>query len=121
MRYRVNYLYETTSNDSIDIEDIGNVCLLVNNDLGQNWVLLIKTILGITYILEYGPFYYHKNSDYVYSCFQKIDYSEYKLKKRIDKFINDPKRVITQVQFIDEDEARLLIKSVVEVFDASCE
>ena len=121
MRYRVNYLYETTSHDSVDIEDVGNVCLLVNNDLGQTWILLIKTILGITYILEYGPFYYHKNSDYVYSCFQKIDYSEYKLAKRIEKFINDPKRVITQVQFIDEDEARLLIKSVVEVLDESCE
>lgn len=119
MRSSFNYLYMTEAQDVLDIEDIGNVCIQANNDVGQNWILYIKTSLGFSYIIEYGPFQYNKNTEYLNSTFQRIEYSEYKLEKKIDKFLNEPRRMITQVQFIDEDEAFELIKNVVEVMNES--
>lgn len=119
MRSSFNYMYETEAQDVLDIEDIGNVCLQASNDAGQNWILWIKTSLGFTYFIEYGPFNYNRNTEYLNSNFQRIEYSEYKIEKKIDKFLNEPRRLITQVNFIDEDEAFELIKNVVEVMNES--
>lgn len=119
MKNSFEYLYLTQSNDSIEIEDIGNCAILANNDMGQTWVFIIKTLLGFSYIIEYGPYYNYKLTDYLNSSFQKIEYSEFKIKKKIDKFLNDPRRMITQVQLIDEDEALNKIDNVAEVFNES--
>lgn len=119
MRSSFNYFYTTMAEDCLDVEDIGNVCIQASNDAGQNWILLIKTRLGFSYILEYGPFYYTKITEYLNHTFQRIEYSEYKLEKKIDKFLNEPRRLITQVQFKDEDEALELMTSVVEVMNES--
>lgn len=118
MKQSFNYLYIQSSQDTIEIEDIGNIIIEANNDLGQSWLLWISTLLGFSYIIEYGPYsQVGKFSEYVNSNFQRIEYSEYKLEKKIDKFLNEPKRFITQVSFIDEHEARQKIKNMVEVFD----
>ena len=53
MRSSFNYFYTTTAEDCLDVEDIGNVCLQASNDAGQNWILLIKTKLGFSYILVF--------------------------------------------------------------------
>ena len=119
MRSSFNYFYTTTAEDCIDIEDIGNVCIQASNDTGQNWILLIRTKLGFSYILEYGPFFYGKITEYLSHTFQRIEYSEYKLEKKINKFLNEPKRVITQVQIRDEEEALELMTNVVEVMNES--
>lgn len=119
MRSSFNYFYTTTAEDCLDVEDIGNVCIQASNDAGQNWILLIKTKLGFSYILEYGPFHYGKITEYLNHTFQRIEYSEYKLEKKIDKFLNEPRRLITQVQFKDEDEALELMTNVVEVMNES--
>lgn len=119
MRSSFNYLYETSALDVLEVDDIGNTCIQASNDLGQNWILQIKTKLGFSYIIEYGPYYYNKITEYLNSSFQRIEYSEYKLQKKIDKFLNEPRRIITQVKFIDEDEALESIQSVVEVMNES--
>lgn len=119
MKSSFNYSYKATAEDCIDIPDVGNVCLQASNDVGQNWVLLIKTKLGFSYIMEYGPFYYDRITEYLNHTFQRIEYSEYKLEKKIDKFLNEPRRLITQVQFKDIDETLDLMTNVVEVMNES--
>ena len=110
-------MYTQSSADTFTIEDVGNVCLVARNDSGDIWILVIKTLLGFCYILEYGPLNHNPLSqNYLISKFNKLQYSEYKLTKRIDNFLNDPKRMITQVDECNEEEAFSYMKSVVEVF-----
>ena len=122
MRNRFNYAYESTSNSDIQIDDIGNVALEGINLQGQKFILYIKTILGFTYILEYGPYCNDERLiNFCKSQFQKIEYSEYKINKIIDKFINNPRYMIYQVEEIEEQEARDNIRPILEVFDESCQ
>ena len=110
-------MYLQSSNDSVSVEDIGNCALQAYNDLGDSWILIVYTSLGFSYIIEYGPIKNNQSTDYLFSRFDKIEYSEYKLEKRIDKFLNDPKRMITQVIECDIEDALLLVRNVAEVFN----
>ena len=120
MRRNYNYFYVQTSSADIQIEDTGNVILRGINLMQQYWILYIKTYLGYTSVFEYGP--YVKNSQPLYysqSSFQKFQYSEHKIDRIIDKFINNPKRMIIQVEEISDDIARDDIQPILEVFDES--
>ena len=110
------YLYVQQNLDSIDIEDIGNVSLQLNNDLGECWYLLVSTNLGWTTIQTFGPV--NLTDDIIPYHFQYnydlMEFSDTKLIKRIDKFINDPKRVITQIFFVSKDESLEKLKRLHE-------
>lgn len=111
------YLYVQQNLDSIDIENIGNVSLQLNNDLGDCWFLIIKTSLGWTTIHEFGPLNASNTEELGYHFQYKYDKQEYndtKLIKRIDKFMNDPKKMITQIFFIDGDEALTSLHNIHE-------
>ena len=85
--------------DTIDVIDIGNVCLNALNDYGQEWYLMINTELGWTTIKEFGPLLVDTDNIapyFDYKMFQ-YEYSDKKIAKVIDKFINNQKRMITQV------------------------
>lgn len=91
--------------DTINVEDIGNVCLKAYNDWGQTWYLCINTELGDTYITQLGPII----DDHICTGFfdfskLKMPYSEKKLHTIIDKFLNDTKRSITQAFEITTEE-----------------
>lgn len=110
------YLYTQQNLDSINIEDIGNVALQANNDSCECWYLTISTNLGWTKIQSFGPvnlegdilpYHFQYNYDY-------IEYNDVKLIKRIDKFINDPKRLITQIFFTSEEEVIRKLKNLHE-------
>lgn len=110
------YLLVSEHLDSIDIEDIGNVTLQLNNDEGQCWYLSIKTSLGWTTIQYFGPVSltnsilpYHFQYNY-----DKQEFNDVKLIKKIDKYINDPKKMITQIFFVDYDEVMQKLKSLHE-------
>lgn len=120
MRRNYNYSYVQTSSADIQIEDTGNVILLGINLMQQQWILYIKTYLGYTSVFEYGPFV-NDNQPLYYSSatFQKFQYSEHKLDTIIDKFINNPRRMIIQVKEISDEEARDDIQPILEVFDES--
>ena len=111
-----DYMARVVVDDSIDIDDIGNCCVQANNDRGQTFYLLIKTKLGWTEIVEYGPIEIDKvELPYkVYYSYVKQEYNERKIASRIDKFLNDSSAGITQAMLIDEDEARIHIRSMVE-------
>ena len=114
MNKSFDYLYELVSQDSINIEDIGNTCIHILNDLGYEWYMLIYTDLGTSYIKTMGPFYvdnkfFSKGFKFEYYSFQ---YSESKLSTKIDNFINDPKKLVTQAFICNEDEFFKKLKEI---------
>lgn len=117
-----DYLVKLKKEESIDIENIGNCAIEVWNNLGFEWLLIIKTNEGLTEVVEYGPLlpdikYPPANVSYTYSRF---DFSESKISKRIDKFLNDGYRNITQAFEISRDEAASRMRNLVE-FLYDCE
>ncbi len=102
-----DYLRMIQSLDTIDIEDIGNTCINALNDTGQEWYLVIDTFEGWTKIKEFGPLIVDSNRIGSYFNYDKYeyDYSDKKISKVIEKFINNPKRDITQVFEMPKDNA----------------
>lgn len=101
------YLYEVKATGFLEIENIGECCLIANNDFLQEQVLIITTELGKTKIIQFGPVFVDNvqtPTDISYT-FSEIDYNEYKIDKRIEKFINDAKFRTTQVKQVALDEA----------------
>lgn len=87
----------------IDIPDIGECAILARTDLGEEFYLLIRSELGYCHVVEYGPSIpdlsvLPASVTYTYDYFE---YSQYKLEKRIEKFLNNSKRGITQAQVVE--------------------
>ena len=55
MKASIEYLPQESYLASVEIEDIGNVALVMYNDMGQEWYLLTTTELGWTKIYLFGP------------------------------------------------------------------
>ena len=101
------YLYEVKATGFLEIENIGECALIANNDFLQEQILIITTEMGKTKILQYGPVFVDNvqtPSEVTYS-YSEIDFSDYKIDKRIEKFINDAKFRTTQVRVVELEEA----------------
>lgn len=90
----------------IDVEDIGNTAIRGYSDNGFEYYLVVKTELGWTEIFEFGPVISDieqlpKSVSYSYD---RIEYSENKISKRIDRFLNN--NPITIAEIIDVDTAK---------------
>ena len=111
---RFEYLATKQYLDAIDIEDIGNVCLNALNDFGDEYFLSIQTRLGWTEVKEFGPCTVDSNisSNYFNLLYIKYEYNENKIIKTIEKFINNDKRNITQIFFIDRKALLDRLKNV---------
>jgi hypothetical protein len=98
---------QKTFNQSIDVVDMGNTALRCSNNRMDDYYLIIKTVMGKTHILKYGPVC--RDIDMLIDDFsvsyKKIDYKEAAIYKEIDKFINDYKKEIETVEEITEFEA----------------
>lgn len=88
MQASFKYMKHVDYLDSIDVEDIGNCCLIVNDDLYRSWYLWISTSLGITKVLEYGPDLDGIPQKYMSCVYSEFEYSETKLVKLITKFLD---------------------------------
>ena len=51
-----DYAMITTATENIEIDDPANCCLLSEDQIKQNYLLVISTTLGITTMINYGPF-----------------------------------------------------------------
>ena len=101
MRANFDYDFHYTPMDSIDIDDIGNCCISASNDIGEFYYFISRTVLGVTRIMEYGPFKDGSFPIHAEWLFDQFDYNEKKIYNRIDKFLNNKNRVITQVEETD--------------------
>jgi hypothetical protein len=92
--------------DCIDIEDLGNFCLNVLNDSGEEWYMRAKCDLGWVTIDQYGPLLADiDNLQYYFTySYMKFEYSEKKLYKIVKDFLNNDKRNITQAFLIEEED-----------------
>ena len=99
------YMRVTTAMDSIDVEDLGNVCLRASNDNADEWYMQTKTSLGWVELKQFGPLKINSDQfDYFFNFFyQKFEYSDKKLSKIISDFINNPKKSITIAEIISEE------------------
>lgn len=101
------YSVQRTFNEMIDIVDMGNTALRCTNSEMCTYYMILKTIMGKTNILKFGPIC--PDIDMLLNDFsveyKKMDYKESKIEKEIDKFINDFKKEITTVEEITEYEA----------------
>lgn len=113
------YLQRVIVDGELEVDDIGQCVIQANNDLAEEFYLIIKTELGWTEIMEYGPCVpdlplLQLNYNIKYSRFE---YNQGKIERTIDKFLNDPKRCITQAKLSSlEDIREFLVNPVDRVF-----
>ena len=113
------YLQRVVVEGQLEVDDIGQCVLQANNDLAEEYYLIIKTELGWTETIEYGPCVpdlplLQMNYQIKYSRFE---YNQGKIERAIDKFLNDPKRGITQAKLSSVEEIReFLVNPVDKVF-----
>ena len=100
-----NYIKTLNYMDSIDIDDIGNCCIQAFNDYGLEWILKIETKLGWSTTKIFDPFEADKNkmSDNFMYVKSSTEFNHKRIYKKIDDFINDPKKEITQLLLIEDD------------------
>lgn len=101
------YSVQKVCNESIDVVDIGNTALRCTNSRLDNYYIILKTTMGKTSILKFGPVCPDVEvllNDFTAS-YKKIDYKETSICKEIDKFINDFRKEINNIEEITEYEA----------------
>ena len=92
---------------NIQIDDIGNVALRCTNEKGFDYYIIIRTYLGKTALMKFGPVFPDLDMlpNSMELSFKKFDYKENTIIKETEKFINDGRSGITEVEIISEAEA----------------
>ncbi len=121
------YLQRVIVDAQIDIENIGECVLVGRNDLGEEFYLIIRTDMGWTEQINFGPVTPEVdilpfNINLAYSRFE---FNQTKLMRAIDKFLNDPKKLITQADVVEPEDINDSIKeSLFKIFpdlESTCE
>ncbi len=101
------YSVQKTFNESIDVVDIGNTALRCTGSKYDEYYIILKTVMGKVSILKFGPIV--PDIELLFNDFtvtyKKIDYKENLIEKEVDKFINDYKKEIVNVEEVTEYEA----------------
>ena len=113
------YMQRVVVEANLEVDNVGDCVLQANNDFGNEYYLLIKTELGWSEVLEYGPCMPDIQLlplDYNIS-YSRFEYNQGKLERIIDKFLNNPKRLITQARVTDYESIKdFLVNPVDKVF-----
>lgn len=112
---KFEYCYTTQATADIEIEDIGTFALCATT-MFEEYYLIVQTTYGITKVIQYGPKQIDLNElpPRVFYSYNKFDYSQQKICKIIDDFINNEKRDIIQVNLLDIEECKSKIKNLVD-------
>lgn len=98
---------QKTFTQSIDVVDMGNTALRCTNQQMDNYYIITKTVFGKTSIVKFGPVCPDIDAlinDFAVT-YKKLDYKETAIFNEINKFINDYKKEISEVEEITEYEA----------------
>ena len=108
-----DYMQRVVIDAQLEVEDIGNCIISARNDVAEEFYLLIKTELGWTEIIEYGPCLPDLEilPFYVSQTYQRIEFNQGKICSIIQKFLNNPKRLITQAEVTELDEIKDFIRN----------
>lgn len=112
---RFEYLYSLQAMDAIDIDNLGEACLIGADGLNREYYLIIHTIEGESHIITYGPVYVDLDElpAKVGYNYEKIPYNSNKLHKIIDRWLNGS-NAICQVQESTMEEIRFKVKDMVK-------
>lgn len=116
MRQNFGYFYSSMAIGQLDVDDIGNCAIEANNDEGNYYYMVIETNLGFTKMFEYGPVQpdFNEMCKSVTCTFDRIEFNEKKISKRIYSFLNAPGKNITQAQIVDKEYALDGCKDIIE-------
>ena len=108
------YLQQITSQESIEIDDIGNTAIQTFTNYAETKVMIIKTLDGITEVIEFGPVNIDVKElpDRVIYTYERFEFNQRKLIKKIEKFIQDDS--VAQVIETDYNHAKEVIKNLVD-------
>ena len=101
-----------TCTASIEVEDIGNCCLISRNLIGEERYLMIKTDFGSTQVILYGPNVPDIDQlpmSVIYS-YNRYDFNDRKIIKTIQNFIADA----DQVEVTDFDTIKENVKNLID-------
>lgn len=113
-----DYMQVITVGAQLEVKDIGDCCILGRDDLGQEYYLIVKTKMGTSNIVEYGPACpdFDLLPKSVKYTFDRIDYSEFKIEKRIEKFLTG--HPITYAQVVELEEIAEFLRAPVSYMEA---
>ena len=104
----IDFDLEKTYMQSIEVQDIGNVCLRCTSKAYEDYYISVKSLAGQAYVLIFGPCLPDVGDEAKLDSFSlsytHFDYSDKKVKKAIDGIVNNAKIGITIVEEIDQDE-----------------
>ncbi len=108
------YYYTMQATGQLDIENRGNCCISAIDVVHRESILIVKTDMGVTKVLQWGPMLVDSEqpSPKMSCLFQKFDYEDYKIDKIIDKFLNGT-TVCVQAEEISLEEGLSRIKDLV--------
>ena len=111
-----DYYYEKIINAKLDIEHPGNCAIEALTKEGANYYLVITTFLGITSIFKYGPVIPDiELLPHTVTCsYERINYSESKINKTIDLFLNNSKLFIVSATEVEKNYA---LANCVDIID----
>lgn len=106
------YLQRVVVDAQLDVDNIGECVLLGRNDLGEEFYLIVRTDMGWTEQINFGPVTpdvdilpFNINLTYA-----RFEFNQTKLMRAIDKFLNDPKKMITQADVVELESIQELIQ-----------
>ena len=113
------FAVQKTFNQSIDVVDIGNTALRCTNRRMSEYYIIIRTVMGKVSIVKFGPVCPDIDCllDEFSVSYKKIDYKEPAICKEIDKFINDFKKEIDNIEEVTDFEAWQAFPAVRECFE----
>lgn len=102
------YMARILTDATLEVDDIGNSTIIAYNDSGESFALVIRTSLGWTEVFESGPYTpdIEELPKNVYQAYSRFEFSENKIKKTINMFLNDKYRNITQARVVGVGEAK---------------
>ena len=100
------YLQRVVVDAQLEIDNIGECVLRGRSDLGEEEYLIIRTEQGFTEVIDYGPVdpTIELLPMSITLHYNRFEYNQNKLCRIIDRFLNDPKRLITQADVTSFEE-----------------
>ena len=95
----IDYDAKKVFNQSVQIDDPGNVALSCETTDGNYYFILTKAVMGKLNILSFGPVMpdLPELLDSYTCLFRQMPYNQKKVESELTKFINDPKKEIMSV------------------------
>lgn len=114
-----DYAQEKVFTKQLDIEDPGNTCLKAIDITKSEYYMLIKTTMGKTSVLKFGPVVpdIPMLLEGFETTYKKFNYKENTINKEIKLFINDPKKEIDEVVETLSSEAFEAYPNIEEIFN----